>query len=171
MSRLVLLAIFICVPGCNDRKDDKPVGDIVALFGNVRSLDAIKKAPTVRAYLLTVQDENDLHRRSISEFRSTEDPSTVLKAFNTELKEVLLNPATYLWDEANACTPNYGIRIQFLHDNQQVDILVCFQCNFLAIFEDGDYTGRQDFTPAGRRRFLIIAKKLFPNDNMIQSLD
>lgn len=163
--------MFACVFGCNDLPANKPVRDIATLFSNAQSLEAIKKAQSVRAYRLSAQDGNDVDRKSISEFRSIVAPTTVPKALNGALQQVLLDPATYLWDEANACSPNYGIRIQFHHNSLQVDILVCFECGFLAIFENEEYTRRQDFTSAARTRLLNIAKEVYPNDQVIQSLD
>ncbi len=87
----------------------------------------------------------------------------------SKLRAVLLDESTYGWDYAKGCIPDYGVRIQFQHKTDNVDILLCFECDILLVYHNGKVVGGEDFDD-GRAQFVAIVKTLFPDDQAIQSL-
>lgn len=81
-----------------------------------------------------------------------------------------MNDSAYLWDVAKACgEPDYGIRFEFQHAGDSVDVLICFKCLMLGIYHNGKAVEFEDFDPI-RVELTAIAKELFPDDSAIQSL-
>ncbi len=87
----------------------------------------------------------------------------------SKLRAVLLDESTYGWEYAKGCIPDYGVRIQFQHDSDEVDVLLCFECNILLVYHNGKAVGGEDFDD-GRPQLVEIAKAVFPDDEVIQSL-
>ena len=82
---------------------------------------------------------------------------------------MLLNRATYSWDSAKSCKPNYGVRIQFNSGDDRVDVLLCFECRILAVYHNDKSGGGEDFDNANPA-LIAVVKRLFPDDREIQNL-
>lgn len=86
------------------------------------------------------------------------------------LSKILGDPDTYLWDDAKACEFLPGIALQFAADNITLDILICFSCDELVFYANGELAGHEDFDPR-RTDLLKVIKHLFPEDPTLQALN
>jgi hypothetical protein len=85
------------------------------------------------------------------------------------LRDLLLDEGSYELEMAKGCEPVFGVGVSFMLGEQVVDILFCFECDILAVYQDGKVVGDEDFDPA-RTRLVRLVKKFFPDDNVIQQL-
>ena|GEM_PF-772982 len=85
------------------------------------------------------------------------------------LSQILHAPETYLWDSAKACEFLPGIALQLAADDITLDILICFSCDELVFYANGELAGHEDFDPR-RTDLLKVMKHLFPDDQKIQTL-
>jgi hypothetical protein len=51
-----------------------------------------------------------------------------------------------------------------------VDVVFCFQCDILSVYQNGVAVASEDFDPI-RPALVPLMKKLFPKDGEIQSLN
>ncbi len=86
------------------------------------------------------------------------------------LSRILHAPETYLWDSAKACEFLPGIALQLAADDITLDILICFSCDELVFYANGELAGHEDFDPR-RADLLNVIKHLFPDDKKIQTLN
>ena len=70
---------------------------------------------------------------------------------------------------AKGCEPVFGVGVTFARGEQSVDVLFCFECDILAVYQGGRGVGDEDFDPA-RTRLVRLVKKFFPADDVIQQL-
>ena len=141
-------------------------GNLTKVFGNSAAIDSIKSADSVNAYRLPSPSE---YRASLADYKMSAGPIDVPDDQVSKLRAVLLDKSTYGWDFAKGCIPDYGVRIQFQHDSQEVDILLCFECDILLVYQNGKVVGGEDFDD-GRPQLVEIVKTVFPHDEAIQSL-
>ncbi len=84
------------------------------------------------------------------------------------LSQILLNPNTYFEHAVSVdCAFRPGIAFRFANGTIEVDLLVCFSCNELRYYLDGNSVGESYFKSP---EILALTKKLFPDDKKIQSL-
>jgi len=108
-------------------------------------------------------------RRKIHAFPIISGPVPIDDASAATLANVLTDDDTYLWDIAKACEFMPGVALRYDGDETQIDILLCFSCDELEVYRDGQKVGHEDFDP--RRPDLVrLAKHLFPDDQAIQGL-
>lgn len=162
--QLTPLALLITLLGCTDPLED--------VFGNAETISIVRDADTVQAYRVPSQygDTGPVDIDLLDDESMLTGPVPVPDNRSTELKELLLDQSTYGWDYAKSCEPNYGVRVQFKSNGDHVDVLFCFQCEILAVYRDGKVVGGEDFDNA-HHQLVSIVKQLFPNDELIQSLD
>ena len=65
------------------------------------------------------------------------------------------------------CSFRPGVAFRFQDKKTNVDLLVCFSCNELRYYLDGKVVGQSYFKSQELR---VLVKKLFPDDEKIQSL-
>ena len=84
------------------------------------------------------------------------------------LSKILLKPNTYFeYAVPIDCAFRPGIAFRFTNGKTEVDLLVCFSCNELRYYLDGNSVGQSYFKSP---EILALTKKLFPDDKKIQSL-
>ena len=83
---------------------------------------------------------SDYHE-SLSDYETTAGPIDVADAAASQLRTLLLDPSAYDWESAKGCIPDYGIRIQFQHETDEVDVLLCFACEILTVYYNGKVVG------------------------------
>ena len=84
------------------------------------------------------------------------------------LSRILTNADTYFRHAVPTnCLFRPGVAFHFTERNIKVDLLVCFSCNELRFYLDGEIVGNSHFKS---HEFLKFTKKLFPDDKKIQSL-
>ena len=85
-----------------------------------------------------------------------------------KLSSIIENPNTYFrYEVPPDCLFRPGIAFRFKDKKTRVDLLVCFSCSELRYYMDGKVVGQSFFKP---KKLLSLVKKLFPNDEKIQSL-
>ena len=140
--------------------------------GGVRTLIAeLHKAKTCEVYRVddSYPGENRLNKGKkvhgffvLSEVYPMKDDG--IKA----LSKILLKPNTYFeYAVPIDCAFRPGIAFRFTNGKIEVDLLVCFSCNELRYYLDGNSVGESYFKSP---EILALTKKLFPDDKKIQSL-
>ena len=99
----------------------------------------------------------------------TDGPVVVDAAVADELVSILKDADTYDWEMAKACEFVPGLAVRFIGRASTTDVLFCFQCDELMIFQDGTQVRGEDFVSA-RGRLIRFFKRVFPDDAEIQSL-
>jgi hypothetical protein len=166
-AELTLLRTQATGPATSQSSGPEPeTRTLTSIFGNQQAIETVRNAASANAYRLASPSE---HRDSLSDFEIVSGPVPVSDSGSKALRKVLLNPATYGWGFTKSCLPDYGVRLEFQHDSDKVDVLLCFDCDVLAVYHNGKAVGGEDFD-TGRSAILSIVKELFPDDGAIQSL-
>lgn len=160
--RISCLVVFALSAGCGgaDR-------NLTSLFGSADAIDTVRNASSVTAYRLKSPATD---HRLLSDYEMTAGPISVSDASTAELRAMLLDSSLYRWDTAKGCEPDFGVRIRFQRGNDAVDVLFCFDCDILGVYDNGVAVGGEDFDDF-RNRLLVIVKDMFPDDEAIQSLE
>lgn len=128
----------------------------------------VKNAAHVKVYRLPGVD-NLFDGDTIKSVVDTNTDDELSPTLAKTLREILLDSASYR-KSAKLCWPDYAMRIQFADGQKTVDVLFCFDCSMLKIYQNGRaVVGVQDFDPA-HPRLARLAKDVFPEDAMIQSI-
>lgn len=141
--------------------------DIPRLFGGSDGVQIVRQAKTVLAW--RVVGTNEFHEL-LYDYEMRGKPVELSTSQAQSLRNLLLDHDSYEWDVAKGCMPIYGVRVQFLEEDQSVDVMFCFECDILTIFRNGKITTGEDFDTI-RGRLLEIIKPLFPDDELIQGLE
>ncbi len=141
---------------------------VVELYGGAASFAIMNTPDSVVAYRLTpFLPESD--PMTLGDFPIAKGPAAVHDEVAGRLAEALSDPRSYGWNFSKLCIPEYGVRLTFEADGGAVDVLLCFECNILAIFSDGTEIGGEDFDEM--RPVLVQAvKQIFPDDVELQAL-
>jgi uncharacterized protein YegJ (DUF2314 family) len=158
-----LTAAVVCASGCPNR--EATMRQVV--FGGNKSLDIVKSASDVQAFLINGSDF-DAGQPSTS-YPVREGPVALNADQRKQLVDVLTSADIYEFDSAKACLPIPGVKIEFAHDKHTVSVLFCFECNILLVYLDGAMVGSEDFD-RGRPRIVRVLKQLFPENAVIQGL-
>ena len=146
----------------------RTLGDVVALYGGTDSFAVLQKADTVVAYRLSPIPVES-HPETLSDFTFSKGPVSINEELAEKLAAALSDPYSYGWDFVKACIPTYGVRLSFEADGGTLDILLCFECDILAIFDDGTAIGGEDFDYM--RPVLVQAvQNIFPDDVELRAL-
>lgn len=160
--RAALLLVIACSSGCGG-----PAGDLTVVFGGWPAIETVKNASSVKAFRLRSPSD---HHESLADYTMMGDPVDVPEAAAARLRDLLLDRTAYEWESAKGCIPDYGVRIQFQHEGDEVDVLLCFECAILAVYHNGKIAGGEDFDDISSELAAIV-KELFPNDAAIQALE
>ena len=123
-------------------------------------------ASEVHAYRLA---EASFYQDELSSYKRAGEAVTVSEADRLQLRDLLLDKESYELEMAKACEPIFGVGVTFARGEQSVDVLFCFECDILAVYQDGRVVGDEDFDPA-RTRLVRLMKNFFPADDVIQQL-
>ncbi len=161
LLRAFVALLLLFAVGCG-----KPVGNLTAIFGSENGIDIVRNATSVKAF--RIQSPAAYHPL-LANYEMTAGPLDVSDSAAMELRELLLDSANYDWDYAKGCIPDFGVRVQFQHESDSIDVLFCFECNLMVVFHNEKPVGGEDFDKA-RREIVAIVKGLFKDDKAIQSL-
>ncbi|HEX3601370.1 MAG TPA: hypothetical protein VHU84_14560 [Lacipirellulaceae bacterium] len=132
-------------------------------------VDVVRKPIHVEAYRLgPVPEDKDGQILKLSEYPDISSGVPVMPDAAKRLADILLDPASYSWQRRKACIPRYGVRLHFQLEKESVDVLLCFECNLLAVYYRGVVSGA-DFDPA-RPALVREIRQLFPDDPAIKGL-
>lgn len=161
LFRALLLISVVVTGGCGGVN-----GDIGSVFGNSQAINTLKNATSVTAYRLP---SPSYYSEKLAAYEIASGPVSVPTELKGELTSILLAKSSYLWGEAKGCNPDYGVRFQFQHNGDEVDVLLCFQCDILSVYHNGQSVGGGNFDPSSPELATIV-KAIFPDDPAIQSI-
>lgn len=154
----LLFAIVGCVPGENQ---------LLEVFGSPETMATVRSAETVTAQRLV--GEVDYHEKS-SEYEAQGEPLSLSPDQAERLRNILLDAGSYRFDLAKGCMPVYGVRLRFQDAaGKFVDVLLCFDCKILTVYDESGSVGGEDFDGV-KDRLAELMKQLFPNDPAIAEL-
>jgi hypothetical protein len=168
-QRLLLLALGCLLTGCHDEPVGKAVvssKELLLIFGSQEVIDVVRASTDVHAYRLA---EPGYYEADLVSYDRAGEPVRVAEVDRVMLRDLLLDEGSYELELAKGCEPVFGVGVSFVAREQAVDILFCFECDILAVYQDGKVVGDEDFDPA-RTRLVRLVKKFFPDDNVIQQL-
>jgi hypothetical protein len=139
---------------------------VASLFGTQGTLDVVKEPDLVTAFRLS---PNRFNERMIKDYQVSAGPLPLPRPMAAEFAATLTDATSYRWNEAKACEPDYGVRLQFERGEQTVDVLLCLECLILAVHVDGQPIGQGNFDNAAPR-IIGLVKQIFPDDPKIQAL-
>lgn len=100
----------------------------------------------------------------------TAGPVAVSAPQRAGFASVLGSDDTYLWDLAKGCEFLPGVALRYRGGSgSNVDVLLCFSCDELAIYTANGRVASEDFDPR-RADLVLLVKELFPDDPKIQAL-
>ncbi len=94
-------------------------------------------------------------------------PVSVPENIVNELGTSLVSTQSYEWDIAKGCMPQFGVRLSFQRESDQMDVYLCLDCQILSVMRNGSVTGGGNFDPMNAT-LVRVAKSLFPNDPEIK---
>jgi hypothetical protein len=111
----------------------------------------------------TPQDENALYGYNL-----ISGPVIVKGDVRKKLSSIIEDPATYLPNAIPTdCFFRPGVAFRFKDKKARVDLFVCFVCNELRYYLDGEIISQFYFKP---QKIVSLVKELFPEDAGIQKL-
>ena len=101
-------------------------------------------------------------------YKILSEPIPLTKRSREELLRVLTDAKIYVRHSVSPdCLFRPGFAFRFTDGNTKVDLLVCFSCNELRYYMECHIVGESYFQS---EELVYLTKKLFPDDNKIQSL-
>ena len=167
-QRLLLLAVGCLLTGCHET-GGKVVGsskELLPIYGSQQVIDIVQASTDVHAYRLA---DAGYYQDDLADYERAGEPVRIPGTDRETLRDLLLDEGSYELEIAKGCEPVFGVGVSFVVGEQAVDVLFCFQCDILAVYQDGRVVGDEDFDPA-RTRLVALVKKFFPNDDVIQQL-
>ena len=161
LGNLVLAAPLVLIAGCSSPADAHKT-----VFGSEAAATAVRNATTVQAYRLA---SPSFFEQTLDKYEMAAGPVAVPTKLADQLKQLLLDPGSYDFSAAKSCLPDHGVRIEFVDGKRKIDVLLCFECRILSVYDNGQSAGGEDFDPINRQ-LIDIVKQLFPNDTAIQAL-
>lgn len=134
-------------------------------FGSENCIAVIRNAESVQAYRLAPGNSN---AKSFDEYKTTSE-AIPLPAELVEKTPTFLLKNRHDIGSALGRQPDYVVRLHFSHGDESVDVLLCFFCMILKVYQDSELVGGGNFGTIAED-LLEVVKELFPNDNEIQGL-
>lgn len=150
--RLLASTVFVtvlplfCNVGVSYANEAEPSPQVVKLFGGRENFDVMHEASEVFVVRLKRKPEHppsagmDAYERVGKEW-------TFNEATRREMIAMFSSDASYLWDQAVGCIPDYGYRINFRRGDDVLCIAVCLECRMICIFRDDKRVGCEEFDP------------------------
>jgi hypothetical protein len=158
----IVAGLLVALPGC-EPGDDR----LADVFGSPETIATVRSAETVTAQRLVA---NSFHREKSSAYETQGQPIELSAAQQARLKKILLDAGSYDFESAKGCMPMYGVRLRFEGAaGKTVDVLLCFQCKTLAVYDDDRDVGGEDFDRVSDE-LAGLMKELFPDDPAIAEL-
>jgi hypothetical protein len=143
--------------------------DVQQLFGGSSGTTTLMYADRVEASLIDKPTDPRQGIVGLLRYLIRKGPTAVSRSDAKALKRALLDRNSYLWKMGKACKPVYGVRLDFIRTDHQVSVLLCFECDILSTYLDGEFVTLKDFDGAAPIIGRIV-RATFPDDPQIQSL-
>lgn len=166
---VVAIGLFVS----HEKENRKKSIAITEMFGGEQARDIVEHPDKVEVFRLDPLPERiSLDKATLADYPLSSKSVAVPETVAGQISAGLLSPVTYYWGDAKkSCgVPIFGVRLTFHRGKNRVDVLFCFKCDDLVLFQNDRLTGYKDFHP-GRAIFVRAVKSLFPNDQVIQQLD
>jgi hypothetical protein len=138
-------------------------------FGGPTGLTALRLSDHVEAYRIDNSDDAKSSPSAIlADYPVLAGPIAVTDSDVEKLHGTLDDKNTYRHLK-KACLPQPGVRLDFIHGDNRLSVLLCFECDMAMNFLNGSFVGGGDFDDA-RPALVAAIRSLFPNDPKIQSL-
>lgn len=164
---LLIASVVLSLAGCGSG----PLSEeqVQKVFSSSTVFDIVQNSSQVEAYRID-PDGVDRGTATVADYPVLSGPIVIEGATREELRTVLNDADTYDWSGlARGCGFQPGVRLSFEGLNSQVDVLFCFECDILAVFENGKKTSGKAFDP-GRPALVSLMKQIFPDDAVVQGL-
>jgi hypothetical protein len=144
--------------------------DVRQMYGGATGGRALSKPDRVDVYRLgKLPDDVNWRTATVSDYPILAGPAAMPEPIAKEVTALLSDPSSFLWDEAKACIPRPGIRLDFIRGSDRLEVLLCFECDILISYINGRLAGGEDFDPV-RPSLVRAVGSLFPDDAVIQAL-
>ena len=154
-------SLLVALAGCAES-----TSQLFPVFGP-EAVSTVESPETVTAQRLV---NNSFHRPRSSEYETQSQEVELTADQQTRLKKLLLDAGSYDFHSAKGCQAIYGVRLRFVDETGKVvDVLLCFQCDTLAVYRDDVEVGGEDFEAASDE-LAELMKELFPDDPAIAEL-
>lgn len=159
--RIILVAAMLFAIGCGSDRVTQEV------FGDNATRNIVENATKVTAYRIEPPAEGFA---PASQLTVISGPVEVGKELQAQLSRTLVSENSYQCGVVVACgRPTPGVWIRLERSGNTVDVLICFDCEILAVYRDSEMMGSSVFFPSNAELTRIM-KKVFPDDEVIQSL-
>lgn len=151
---------------------------VAKLFGGKESWRAIDQPITVEAFRI----DGTPHFVGPNEPKKPDDPRPKLYRYPiiagpvavptkeaTALADILRRD-DYEWDSITRCLIEPGIAVRFKGKATTVEVLFCFKCDQILVFQAGQEVGNEEFDHL-RGELAAVFKRVFPDDRVIQNLE
>jgi hypothetical protein len=139
------------------------------IFGGSNGLAALRSADHVEAYRIDNSGEaKSSPSARLADYAVLAGPVAVSEADVEKLRGTLDDKNTFRHLK-KACLPQPGVRLDFIHGDDRLSVLLCFECDMAMNFLNGSFVGGGDFDDA-RPALVAAVRSLFPNDPKIQAL-
>lgn len=142
---------------------------IQQIFGGSQGISALNHAEQMQAFRVEAPPERNNSSNALEDFPIIKGPVAISQSDAQELLATLQDRNSYLWDLTKGCIIIPGVRFDFIHGNDRLSVLVCFQCDMVVNYLNGKIVGGGN-TEKVRPILVRIARSLFPDDPKIQSL-
>lgn len=144
------------------------------VFGSLPVRESLNAAEDVTARRMH-QREGRPHGSVKLEDYTQDDSIPVGPSQARVIKSLLQDPSSFDWHtgSSKSCVLNYGVLLSFRTPQRTVRVALCLDCLFLGVYDGTNDNvapvGSADFDPA-RKKFVELAKSIFPNDAAIQAI-
>jgi hypothetical protein len=144
--------------------------DLAAVFGGEAGLSVLEKPGKVEAYRLDTSQSPPIDSEQLQDYPVDLGPVALSQQRVVQIQESLLHWSSYDWDDDPVgCILLYGVRLDFTRGNDRLQIMICFECDILSCWLNGQLAGGGDFDPI-HAELVRIVKAIFPSDAEIQAL-
>ena len=158
---LAMLMGTTCLQLLSPAVASAPQPALVKLYGGPKGFAVLQKPDRVEAFRLShaIGEEPVI----------TAGPLKVEPPIAGQIVSILSAQKSYGWEFGKGCIPNWGVRLSFYRGADRLDVLLCFECDILAVSWNGKKAQHEDFDPV-RAELVRAVKALFPDDPVIQKL-
>lgn len=142
---------------------------VLKMFGGEEAFRIIQQAKSIEGFRVDGDPLKESKGKKIDGYEILSGPVAVSTEHARELAKILADPEIYGWMYKKSCGFHPGVAIRFTSEVGSIDILLCFECDIVAFFQNGKDVGGEDFDSA-RGSVLGVIKDIFPLDKEIQAL-
>ncbi|TWT62160.1 hypothetical protein [Rubinisphaera italica] len=179
---LILLA-FVVVLGCDSNNssltEQNPFGEVYLseekfkkeVYKNEENYKIVSNAATVEAFTIDPSSQwQSWGQATVEDYPIIEGPVGLNPEIASEFINFMTSKKSFnVILGAKGCRPMPGVRIKFTGKVKSIDVLICFLCAHLGVFEDGELIGWGDFD-CTEKRLIRLVQSVFPDDPKIQEL-